>query len=64
MNVVLPDRSVREIGPDSCTIETLLSRFGIRPPEVVVAVNGKVVPEDAIVGGDDNVRIIRIAHGG
>lgn len=49
---------------DACTIGELLSRFGINPLEVVVSVNGRIAPEDAIAGGDDQVRIIRIAHGG
>lgn len=62
--VILPDRSVQSIGMDACTIEVLLSRFGINPLEVVVSVNGRVAPEDAIVGGDDQIHIIRIAHGG
>jgi sulfur carrier protein ThiS len=31
---------------------------------VIVARNGVLVPEDAIAGGDDQVRIIRVSHGG
>ena len=62
--VVLPDRSVHSVSMDACTVETLLTRFGINPLEVVVSVNDRIIPEDAVVGGDDRVRIIRIAHGG
>ncbi|MDD1714179.1 MAG: hypothetical protein LUQ61_02845 [Methanoregulaceae archaeon] len=29
-----------------------------------MARNGVLVPDDAVAGGDDQVRIIRVAHGG
>jgi sulfur carrier protein ThiS len=31
---------------------------------VIVSKNGRLVPEDEIVSGDDEIRIIRVAHGG
>jgi len=64
MIVVLPDRSAREILCDPCTIRALLERFGINPIDVIVSVNGNVSPEDTVVGNGDQIRIIRIAHGG
>ena len=64
MNVQLPDRSVRKVSRGSCTIEALLTTLGINPLEVIVSVNGKIAPEDAIIGDEDAIRIIRIAHGG
>lgn len=64
MKILLPDRSTRyrEAGP--VTVETLLREFGFDPIEVIVSRNGTLVPEDAVVGNADEVRIIRIAHGG
>ena len=64
MIVIFPDGSTQSLGGSACTIEALLTRFGINPLEVVVSVNDRIIPEDAVVGGDDRVRIIRIAHGG
>ena len=34
------------------------------PLEVIVSRNGNLVPEEAAIGRDDEIRIIRIAHGG
>ncbi|NTV00693.1 MAG: MoaD/ThiS family protein [Methanoregulaceae archaeon] len=64
MQVTLPDRSTRTLPGDPRTIGSLLSELGIRPSGVIVARNGVLVPEDAVAGGDDEVRIIRVAHGG
>lgn len=64
MKVTLPDKTTLDIGDVQCTVEEILSRSGINPLEVIVSVNGTVVPEDATVGGADCIRIIRIAHGG
>jgi sulfur carrier protein len=64
MNVQLPDGSIRKIQRDPCTIEEILNGLNINPLEVIVSVNGRVAPEDTVVGNDDTLRIIRIAHGG
>jgi len=64
MKVLLPDRSSREAGPGPVTVEALLRDLGFDPIEVIVARNGTLVTEDAIVENNDEVRIIRIAHGG
>ncbi len=64
MNIILPDNSRRTIKSGTCTIEQVLSELGINPVEVIVSVNGRLVPEDAIVSGNDEIRIIRVAHGG
>jgi len=64
MNIILPDNRGRTIDPGACTIEQVLTELGINPIEVIVSVNGRLVPEDATVSGDDEIRIIRVAHGG
>jgi sulfur carrier protein len=45
-------------------VEALLKDLGIDSVDVIVSRNGMLVTEDAVAGNDDEVRIIRIAHGG
>ncbi|MGA2161739.1 MAG: MoaD/ThiS family protein [Methanoregula sp.] len=64
MKVILPDQGIRmmEDGPGS--VGGLLHEIGANPLEVIVSRNGVLVPEQAAIGKDDEIRIIRIAHGG
>ena len=39
-------------------------RARFNPLEVIVSRNGTLVPEQAVIGGEDEIRVIRIAHGG
>ncbi|WP_292369637.1 MoaD/ThiS family protein [Methanoregula sp. UBA64] len=64
MKVILPDQEVRVLEQAPVTVRDLLNELGIHPLEVIVAKNGVLVPEQALLGRDDEVRIIRIAHGG
>jgi sulfur carrier protein len=64
MNLILPDRSTRLIDPAPATVGAILQREGINPLEVMVTRDGKLVTEDTLVSGDDELRIIRISHGG
>jgi sulfur carrier protein len=64
MKIILPDRSCREMRPGTMTVEELLRDLGFDPFDVIVSRNGTLVTEDAVVGNDDEIRIIRIAHGG
>jgi sulfur carrier protein len=64
MNIILPDNSSRSVNPAPRTIEQVLTELKINPVEVIVSKNGRLVPEDEIVSGDDEIRIIRVAHGG
>jgi sulfur carrier protein len=64
MNLILPDRSTRVIDPTPATLEAILLKEGINPLEVMVSRDGKLIPEDTVVSGDDELRIIRISHGG
>jgi len=64
MKLILPDRSTRVIGPAPATVETILQNEGINPLEVMVVRDGKLITEDTLVSGDDELRIIRISHGG
>jgi len=53
-----------EISIDVTTIEQVLLQLEINPVEVIVSKNGHLVPEDAMVSNDDEIRIFRIVHGG
>jgi sulfur carrier protein len=64
MNLILPDRSIRVIDPAPATVEAILQKEGINPLEVMVVRDGLLIPEDTLVSGDDEIRIIRISHGG
>lgn len=64
MKIILPDKSCRDAGPGPVTVDVLLRDLGFDPIEVIVARNGTLVTEDAVVEKTDEVRIIRIAHGG
>lgn len=64
MKIILPDKSCHDAGPGTMTVEELLRDLGFDPFDVIVSRNGTLVTEDANVGNDDEIRIIRIAHGG
>jgi len=64
MKIIFPDSTTETMVGELDRIGQILDRLGINPSEVIVSRNGKLVPEDAVTGGDDEIRIIRIAHGG
>ena len=64
MKIILPDATIQEVPGDPARLLVILDQLGINPAEVIVSRNGKLVPEDAVARGDDEIRIIRIAHGG
>ena len=64
MKILLPDKTPRETAAGPMTVRALLLELGLDPIGVIVARNGTLVPEDALLDDSDEVRIIRIAHGG
>ncbi|HQJ39228.1 MAG TPA: thiamine biosynthesis protein ThiS [Methanoregulaceae archaeon] len=64
MQVILPDKTHVTLPGDPVAIAAILADLCILPASVIVLKNGKLVPEDVTASGDDQVRIIRIAHGG
>ncbi|MBN1167262.1 MAG: MoaD/ThiS family protein [Methanospirillaceae archaeon] len=64
MQIILPDKSSRIISKDNVPIREILLDLGFAPSGVIVIKNGSVVPDDLIAGDDDEIRIIKIAHGG
>jgi len=64
MKLILADREERFLVRSPAPLEQILLEAGINPLEVLVTRNGTLIAEDAIVGADDVIRVIRIAHGG
>jgi len=64
MKLILPDQKTIDIDRVPAPVEKVLVEMGINPLEVIVARNGKMISEDTVVLEDDEIRIIRIAHGG
>ena len=64
MRLILSDRDVRIFEHSPAPVEQILLEQGINPLEVIVSRNGKLLSEDTFIQTSDEVRIIRIAHGG
>jgi sulfur carrier protein len=64
MRLILPDGYIRVMTRDPAPVATVLLEAGINPLDVMVSRNGKLITEDALLGTDDEIRIIRISHGG
>jgi sulfur carrier protein len=64
MKIIMPDGRRQELRILGATVEDVLRDLGVNPVEVVVSKNGKVVSELELIGQDDEIRIIRIVHGG
>lgn len=64
MKIVLDDGNIREVDIDKTVIDDLLKSLKINPVEVVVAKNGKITTEFDVVESGDQLKIIRIIHGG
>ncbi len=64
MIIILPDGSRKAIAADSARIEDILRDLGINPVEVIVAKNGRIVPEEETAGSGDELKVVRVVHGG
>ena len=64
MKIVLDDGTTKELHIEKALIEDILARLEINPVEVIVAKNGKITSERDFVQSDDQLKIIRIIHGG
>jgi len=64
MKLILPDKDERILEHSPAPVEQILLEQGVNPLGVIVSRNGKLIPEDTVVEADDEIRIIRIAHGG
>ncbi len=64
MKIAMPDGSTREMMVSEVRIEEILKQLQINPVEVVVAKNGKIVPEEETASSADELKIVRVVHGG
>jgi len=64
MKLILPDRQSRHIERGSAPLEVILIEQGFNPLDVIVSRHGTLISEGTIIGRDDEIRIIRISHGG
>lgn len=60
----MPDGSRKEMAVHNARIEDVLKELGINPVEVIVARNGKIVAEEENAGSADELKIVRVVHGG
>jgi len=64
MKLILSDHDERIIEHCPASVEQILLEAGINPLDVLVSRNGNLISEDTVVGDEDEIRVIRIAHGG
>jgi len=64
MIIALPDGSRKEMAVESARIQDILRDLGINPVEVIVAKNGRIVPEEETAGREDELKVVRVVHGG
>lgn len=64
MKLILSDHDERIIEHSPAPVEQILLETGINPLDVLVSRNGILISEDTVVEAEDEIRVIRIAHGG
>jgi len=64
MKVTLQDGIIKELSIERMVIEDILKLLDINPVEVIVAKNGKIVSELETAQSEDELKIVRIVHGG
>lgn len=64
LKIILPDGSRKEMAVEDTTVEDVLKRLGINPVEVIVAKNGRIVSEEETADSKDELKIVRVVHGG
>ncbi|MGA2935221.1 MAG: thiamine biosynthesis protein ThiS [Methanomicrobiales archaeon] len=64
MKIHLQDGTARTFEGGPATVSRVLLSLGVNPVEVIASRDGKVIPEDTFLGPDDEIRIIRVSHGG
>jgi sulfur carrier protein len=64
MEIKYSEGHVENLDIKRISVEELLKNLGIDPLEVIVKNDDRVVLEDDIIQGNDNIQIIRVIHGG
>jgi sulfur carrier protein ThiS len=64
MKIHLQDGTTRRYGGEASRVWEVLLALGLNPAGVIVSRNGRVIPEDTVLGRDDEIRVVRVSHGG
>ena len=64
MQIHLHDGTVRTFGGGAAPVFQVLLSLGVNPAGVIVSRGGRVIPEDTILGADDEIRVTQVSHGG
>ena len=64
MKIHLQDGTTRAFEGGPAMVSQVLLSLGVNQVEVIVSRDGMVIPEDTVLGRDDEIRIIQVSHGG
>jgi sulfur carrier protein ThiS len=64
MKIHLQDGTTRRYEGEASRVWEVLLALGLNPAGVIVSRNGRVIPEDTVLGRDDEIRVVRVSHGG
>jgi len=64
MLVHLSGGGTRTFDGGPATASEVLLSFGVNPAGVIVIRDGRLIPDDAPLGSNDEIRVIRVSHGG
>jgi sulfur carrier protein len=64
LEIKYSEGQVEHLNINNISVEELLKNLGIDPLEVIVKRDDTIIMEDAILGKDDSIKIIRVIHGG
>lgn len=64
MKIKLPSGKTEEICVETISVEGLFRQLGISQSEVLVVMNGEVVPEDRVLDNGAEIRVIHVVFGG
>jgi sulfur carrier protein ThiS len=64
MKIHLQDGTPRVYDGKAARVWEVLLALDENPAGVIVSRNGRVIPEDTVLGRNDEIRVIRVSHGG
>jgi sulfur carrier protein ThiS len=64
MKIQLQDGTARTFEGGGTRVWEVLLALDLNPAGVIVSRDGRVIPEDTILGEGDEIRVIRVSHGG
>ena len=64
MKVHIQGGEARSFDGGPARVWEVLHSLDENPAGVIVSRNGRVIPEDTVLGKDDEILVIRVSHGG